>query len=520
MDKNRIKIIHYLYNRYLNRNADESGISSYYNLTDNKRNINKLISIITNSEEYNLKKITTFNSNSSRISHIDYNIDYSFLKPIIIPLTKIINMIILTDNTNYNRNDLILRINMVKTNLIDIKNKNRNFSLFPHLEYNFNTEKFDDSMKDYKNFKYFVLYVSLWSLWKKNINKEVPTDMTNKFVDLLKDINNFNDLFLLTSDFFINYFSIKITNRLLNEYEKKIFINYIFNEKSEDAMNLLLELSNNLKYNENVIIVNNILELTQKLERKPKVLIMIPYLESQNLYFLEKMMYHVTKVKELNKNIDIDIALDNERIEKNNGDYTPWSRVKRIRNIMINKYKIKDYDYLFLIDSDIVDYPHDFISRAIGLNPNGITAPLVLVEHTTLFYDIAGFQLNNTTKLTKEKLLNNDFKTISINYQPPYINDNMRLSEVDCVGSIYVVPTYVFSLTYGSIQLELNNILNLSGVKDHKIMENIVQYEDHPFYTDHYTICAALKNNGGKILVDNGSVAYHADLPIYGENWH
>jgi hypothetical protein len=519
MDKNRVNVIKYLYNKFLHRTADDSGIKTYYHLTNNNSNINKLISIITNSEEYKMKNFVSY-SNSSRISHIDFNIDFSFLNPIITPLTKLINIIILTDNKNYTSEKLLLRANMIKSNLLDIEKKNRNFSIFPHLEYYFNTEKFDDSLKDFKFFKYFVLYISVWSLWKTLVKKEVLTDTSSEFVNLLKNVTNFNELFLYSSDYFINYFSIKISNRLLSKDEQNTFKEFILNEQSEEAINFLYSLSKNIREDENIIIEKNISELTKNLKRNPKVLIMIPYLESQNLYFLEKMMHHVTEIKRINQNIDFDFALDNEKIDKNPNDYTPWSKVKRIRNIMIHKYPIKNYDYLFLIDSDIVDYPHDFIKRAIGLNPNGITAPLVLVQHTSLFYDTAGFQLNNSTNLTKNKILNNDFKKISINYQPPYINDNSRLTEVDCVGSIYVVPTYIFSLTYGPIQSELNNIFELAGVKDHKIMENIVQYEDHPFYTDHYTICAAIKSNGAKVLLDNGSVAYHADLPIYGENWH
>jgi hypothetical protein len=520
MDFFRIRIINNIYNKFLNRDADESGINAYYYLTDNNANIKKLISIVTSSEEYKSTQNTN-NVSSERISHIKNNIDLSILDPIEIPLTKIINMMILTDNDNYTKEKLILRGEMIKKNLIDIKNRNRNFSIFPHLEYYFNTEKFDTSLKEFKNFKYFVLYNSLWCLWKSFNNIEVPTDLSSKFIPFLNNINNFSDLFLCSSDFFINYLSIKISNKILNESEKNIVIKFILDENSEEAINYLHSLSKCLKDEENIIIDNKISELTIKLNRKPKVLIMVPYLESQNLYFLEKMMYHINKVKEVNINIDIDLALDNEQIKTENSDYTPWSKVKRIRNIMINKYPIHNYDYLYLIDSDILDYPHNFISRAIGLNPDGITAPLVLVQNTSLFYDIAGFQLKNTTSLTKNDILNCNYKKISINYQPPYVkNDNSRLVEVDCVGSTYVVPTYVFNLNYGDEQQNLLDVFNLFNVTNHTILENKIQYEDHPFYTDHYTLCSALKSNGGKILLDNGSVAYHADLQIYGEKWH
>jgi hypothetical protein len=103
---------------------------------------------------------------------------------------------------------------------------------------------------------------------------------------------------------------------------------------------------------------------------------------------------------------------------------------------------------------------------------------------------------------------------------PPYVKDDSRLVEIDCVGCTYVVPTKVFRQGYGNLKNELLEVFKLAKVSNHKINENIVQYEDHPTFTDHYTICTALRSQGGKVYMDRGSVAYHADLPIYGENWH
>lgn len=520
MNKIRVDIIHQLYNHYLKRNADESGINTYYKYTNNKENISKLIKIIINSDEYKLKNNNNNKNNSSnRISHINYIFDQNFFEPIKNPLIKLIDLLILTDYEKYSNEELYKRRNMVMTNLYDINLKNRNFTIFPHLEYSFNTEKFNDSLKLFKNFKYYIIYISIWSLWKKLIGKEID-DMTSTFLIKLNDIQDFNSLFTVTSDFFINYLSIKISNKVLTESEKIYFKNFILNENSKDAILFLESISHMSKITEEEIIKQNIDKLYENLSRKPKVLIMVPYLESQNLYFLEKMMYHINKVKENNSELDIDFALDNERINKEPSDYTPWSKVKRIRNLMIHKYPIKDYDYLFLIDSDILDYPHRFISRAIGLNPDGITAPLVLVENTTLFYDIAGFQQNNKTVILKDNLLNNNFEKITINRQPPYICDNNYLSEIDCVGSIYVVPSNIFTLTYCNRKKDLYELFEYFGLKNHKINEDIVQFEDHPYFTDHYTVCTAAKANGYKVLLDKCSVAYHADLPMYGESWH
>jgi hypothetical protein len=190
---------------------------------------------------------------------------------------------------------------------------------------------------------------------------------------------------------------------------------------------------------------------------------------------------------------------------------------------MINKYNIRDYDYLYIIDSDMIDYPHDFVSRAIGLNPEGITAPLALIQNSITFYDWCGYQKKCATSLNSpyaDYILMLSVPQRNFELLPPYVNDDSRLVEIDCVGCTYVVPSKVFDLTYGDLQQELLEVFDIADVTNHKISENKVQYEDHPSFTDHYTICAAIRANGGKIYMDRGSAAYHADLPIFGEKWH
>jgi hypothetical protein len=250
---------------------------------------------------------------------------------------------------------------------------------------------------------------------------------------------------------------------------------------------------------------------------------MVAYLETQNSKLIDQMLYHINLVKQYNPLLDIEFALDNERVDKHINDYTPWSRVKRIRNLMIDKYPINNYDYLYWIDSDIIDYPADFLSAAIGLNPKGITAPLSLIQYSTVFYDWCGYQKLNATSLYSKygkNILEKACDERNFSLSPPYIEDSSKITKIDCVGCTYVVPTSIFSKTYGELQQELLDVFDLAGVADHKIHDNIVQYEDHPSFTDHYTVCAAVRANGGDVCLYSGSVAYHADLPLYGENWH
>jgi hypothetical protein len=439
-----------------------------------------------------------------RISYCDDNINEQFNND---KIKYLIEQII-----SINEQSSPERINMVIKSFTHMIDKKLNFTIFPQNEYFFNTEKFVDSLKEFKNFKYYSIYVGLLSVFKYVAKKLVGT---NNCKEILDKIFLDNPLLFLYNNT-INYLSIRICGRLLTPDENLICNNFIKNNDSKSAIEYIEQL------NPDDSIDSKLKEVIDGLGRNPKVLIMIAFLETQNPVFIEKMLYHIHKMKELNTNIDIEFALESERISKKNSDYTPWSRVKRIRNVMIEKYPIHNYDYLYIIDSDIIDYPHNFISRAIALNPTGITAPVALIQYSNVFYDWCGYQKKDVTTLNspyKHSILTKMCPQRNFQLLPPYVIDDSRLVELDCVGCTYVIPSAVFSYSYND-KKDLIDVFNLTKVTDHKINQDKVQYEDHPTFTDHYTVCAALRNNGGKIYMDRGSVAYHADLPLYGEEWH
>lgn len=540
-----IEKLNQIYRSILGRSVDSSGLDSYLKYTESEDGINFIKQQLVTSAEYR-KLRTSFDDNNfnslagDRISYISSDdtseLDKSSYSQL---LDYLIESIMLVDYP-YPEDLLYDRVKTVKKSLIHIHKAELRFTILPHKEFHFNTENFIESLKDYNNMKYYILYMCVVNLWKGSFNKTVDTCQTKVFLEKLcklkskprpvsSPINNtfknlsFDDIIDCVGEFFIDYLSIKIVGLLLNTTEKNNLISWLKSKNSHEVITYLENMSHQLRESENIQIQKTLNELTINLGRKPKVLIMIAYLETQNDYFLEKMMYHVQKVKSLNTDIDIEFALDNERIGKESTDYTPWSRVKRIRNLMINKYNIKDYDYLYIIDSDMIDYPHDFIRRAIGLNPEGITAPMALIQNSITFYDWCGYQKKGATSLDSQYakyILMLSVKERNFNLLPPYVNDESRLVEIDCVGCTYVVPSKVFDLTYGDLQEELIAVFKIANVKDTKIPENKVQYEDHPSFTDHYTICAATRANGGKIYMDRGSAAYHADLPIFGEQWH
>ena len=352
-----------IYREILGRDVDDSGIATYLPRLQQNTHVGKftIAQDLRSSSEY-LNRGGEFNSlTGDRSAYISQNdlsvINTSKFKNLV---NFLIKEIIYLENPNYPSDKLENRIDTIKKSITFSGEKGMSFTIFPHMEYDFCTDRFNNSLKNIRNYQYFTAYLSLCGLWKVLFGKTVETCGTIPFVNKL--INglvsrgktyeslDINDIVAGLSEDIIKYLSIRICGRELIESEMQTAQNYIQNKNSNGLITFLNSLVIDEQNKETTLVEQTINTLTQYLGRKPKVLIMVAYLETQNQYFLEKMMYHLVKVKEYNTLLDIDFALDNERISKEQGDYTPWSRVKRIRNLMINKYPIHEYDYLYIID--------------------------------------------------------------------------------------------------------------------------------------------------------------------------
>jgi len=222
----------------------------------------------------------------------------------------------------------------------------------------------------------------------------------------------------------------------------------------------------------------------------------------------------VARLPASNPDHTFELLIDESPIPKTPEDYTPWSRVFRARNAVLDRVDFDKYDYLLWLDADVVDYPADLPTTLITGNPDGMSAPLVLIENTDRLYDFAAF-----IQKDKEHIMPDNRNRIwgrNCQHEPPYWNDcpynkingeapasvrwikpKDRIVEMSCVGTITNVPTWVYK----------------QGVR----------YSDHPAFTDHYPIALAVRQAGKRVTCDQECVAYHANLGIGkypGESWH
>ena len=203
---------------------------------------------------------------------------------------------------------------------------------------------------------------------------------------------------------------------------------------------------------------------------------------------------------------ELGFLIDYTKITSDPTDRTPWSKVTRIRNKILDYIDISAWDHLLWIDADVVIWPANMPTKLLGANPYGVSMPMVLIEGSNRFYDVSACIMRGTEDV--EPRNRKRIKGRNVHDEPPYFfsldgqpynpinkrESNRSIVEMDCVGTITLVNTDIYR----------------TGVR----------YEDHPVFTDHYPICKKAREIGRLVTMTTSIKAYHADLPKYGEKWH
>ena len=162
------------------------------------------------------------------------------------------------------------------------------------------------------------------------------------------------------------------------------------------------------------------------------------------------------------------------------------ARIAAARNYLADLVDEED-DVVMVLDADIVQMPFNLPSRLWAANPGGITAPLVLIEGYDRFYDTSGFQENGAPIRAVPFYFNRRRE-----YFATHTKDG--LVELDSVGCVYIAPAQLFR----------------DGHRWPAAPSGL---------TDHNEFCAKAKQDGYKVACLTTVAAYHAALPLYGEQW-
>jgi len=253
---------------------------------------------------------------------------------------------------------------------------------------------------------------------------------------------------------------------------------------------------------------------------RPRVIVMFPKRKEIHPRIDELAQSALNALRDGNPNLDLSLFIFDEHVPKIASDGRPLSKTVRIRNIMMSRIQMaKEFDYVMWIDSDLVAYPPDLPSKLIRSNPHGVTAPLVLLEEpgplgTDQFYDTTAFVLKCTVNPSDPSPY---LEGRNVDRLYPYVQrgDTTCTRELTNVSSLERCSNYI-----------LNDVESMDGVGTIYIVsadiysEGMVLYEDHPAFTEHFSIAAHARRMGRPVLMYTRAVARHANLLLYGETFH
>uniref|UniRef100_A0A7S0HDM8 Uncharacterized protein n=1 Tax=Hanusia phi TaxID=3032 RepID=A0A7S0HDM8_9CRYP len=233
-----------------------------------------------------------------------------------------------------------------------------------------------------------------------------------------------------------------------------------------------------------------------------RVAILVPSSPWMHPELKRMIMENLRRVPRANPKLVLRIFIDAGPLQSLPDESRPLSKTARLRNRMLSSINLHDYDYIMWIDADIVEFPFDLPSKLIFANPTGATAPLVLIEEPgpmgpNQFYDTTAFTLKGTSGLYPN--LNIPYvEGRSVQRLPPYVpyrKEGEDLVEMDGIGTVYVLPVEVFTVGNAS-------------------------YVDHPRLTEHWSVIEKVHEMGRKVLMHLEVQVRHANLPLYGSDWH
>jgi hypothetical protein len=200
----------------------------------------------------------------------------------------------------------------------------------------------------------------------------------------------------------------------------------------------------------------------------------------------------------INNNIKVNILKFNPPDK-----FKTLERLAILRNIFLQTNSINKYDYLLMMDTDIIFEPRVIIKLIKDIeNPKlescAIIAPMIFIEDygfhkNDFFYDILAYRI----------------KGLNFKHNRPYIpivlngdNKYKRIIEVDSVGSLYLMKT---------------SIMNKNDVHYGTYIKNVTEQKHE---SEQVYLCEKVRQNGLKIYVDLNLKVFHINLEKYGMKWH
>jgi hypothetical protein len=241
------------------------------------------------------------------------------------------------------------------------------------------------------------------------------------------------------------------------------------------------------------------------------VLVLLPFDEIVPCPVRERMFESLRALECANPGFNVHLGLSDDWEPDLPQDLSRRAAIARLRNRLLKQYLKPSHKYVLWLDGGVVRYPPDLIVKLHRANPNGITAPLVLLEESDQSYfhqrhcgsaNCAGSVMGARPKkfhdprgflLSGQRLHGADQQFPgTVGEWPPYLG--AQAGKVDCesVGTTYLAPAEVYR------------------------SPKIPKFFATPFTENFPVVHAAKYELNMRVLVDLDTVVEHALLLRYG----
>lgn len=208
----------------------------------------------------------------------------------------------------------------------------------------------------------------------------------------------------------------------------------------------------------------------------PRILVCTPYRAETHPRLLAKWIAHEQQLSLIWPGITPRLSPDTVGSLPGDGAYAAHARA---RNALLDSIDLGAYDYLYWVDIDLIGWPEGLIAWALEHNPDGVTAPaVVLHRYQDRFYDTWGFlEQGKPARLYR-----------------PWFDQAGPVVDLTSVGSCYLIPAGVY--------------------------RDGARYQHTPLATEHASVMRFCRDQGRRVCANLALRAVHAYLPEFGEALH
>lgn len=204
-----------------------------------------------------------------------------------------------------------------------------------------------------------------------------------------------------------------------------------------------------------------------------RMLICTPYREHTPRTLLSQWHQHAQALQAQHPEHAIGICMWRHDALKRTGDmrYSPHARA---RNALLDALHLAAYDYVFWVDVDLIVWPTGLLAWALAHNPDGITAPAVLLQHRVdHFYDTLGYIEHGHMA----------------RHEPPWFDQPGPVVALDSVGCCYLIPAQLYRdgarYVGATDRTEHEGVMVAARAQGRPIVANLDYFAVHAWVSDY-----------------------------------